>query len=85
MLGAVILLGDQLAVPGEDGVRGDEAGHFIQRLLAQLLAQFGERLPLAVAQAHAARDLLAQDTVFCDQIFIAKQEFLVHRARNIGQ
>jgi hypothetical protein len=27
MLGTVILLGDQLAGPGEDGVRGDEAGY----------------------------------------------------------
>jgi hypothetical protein len=59
MLRAVILLGDQLPVPGEDGVRGDDTGHFLQRLLTQSLAQFGERLPLSVAQAHAARDLLA--------------------------
>ena len=35
-------------------------------------------LPLAVGQADTARELLAQDTVFCDQVCIAKQEFLVH-------
>jgi hypothetical protein len=57
---------------------------FLQRLLAQSLAQLGECLPLSVAQAHAARDLLAQNTVFRDQIFIANQEFPVHRARNVG-
>ena len=74
-----------LAVPGEGGVRGDEACHLLQRWLAQSRARFGERRPLAAAQAHAARHQPAQDTVFCDQIGMVKPEFPVHRACHVGQ
>ena len=38
LLGAIKLLGDQFAVPGEDSVRFDDRGDFRQRFLAQLLA-----------------------------------------------
>jgi hypothetical protein len=46
-------------VPGEDGVRFDEVGHFLERVLAQLLADLGQRLLFAIRQPHTTRELVA--------------------------
>lgn len=51
----------------------------------ELFPNRSKRLPLAVAQPYTTHSLLAQDTVFCDEIFMAKQQFLVHRARDVSQ
>jgi hypothetical protein len=75
----------QPAVPGEDGLGLDDGGHFSQGLPPELFPNRSKRLPLAIAQLHAVCELLAQDTVFCDQLCIANQQFLVHRARDVGQ
>ena len=55
LLGTVKLLGDELAVPAENRVGFDDRRHFRQGLLPQLLANLGEGLALAIAQA--GRDL----------------------------
>src|SRR6266487_4053481 len=66
----VKLLGTQCAMPGEDGVRCDHLRDFRQCLLPQLLTDCGERLAFAICQPHTARDLVAQDASFRDEIFI---------------
>src|SRR6266850_6846751 len=65
---AVELLCHQHTMPGEDGLRLDDGGYLGQGLPPELFPKFGQRLPLATTQPHAARDLLTQDPVFCDQI-----------------
>src|SRR5262249_14621185 len=45
--GAVKLLGHELPVPGQDGVRFDDLSDFLEGLLAQLLADLCQRLALA--------------------------------------
>src|SRR5437588_11484657 len=41
--------------------------HLFQGLLAQLLAQLGERFAVAVCELDAPSDLLAEHAMFCDQ------------------
>jgi hypothetical protein len=72
-------------MPGQNGVGLHDGGHLSQGLPPELSPKLGQRLPVASAQPHAACNLLAQDTVFCDQVFVANQEFLVYRARDVGQ
>jgi hypothetical protein len=84
-LGAVKLLGDQLAVPAENRVGFDDLRHFLQGLLPQLLAQLGQGFALAVTQAYATFDLVAQDGIFGHGVLIAYQQFLIDRPSDICQ
>src|SRR5215475_2057829 len=68
---AVTLLSHKPAVPGENGVRFDDGGDFLQGLLAELLAHLSQGLPLAVTQPNASWDLMTQDTILCHQVLIA--------------
>src|SRR5256885_12710552 len=70
LLGAIELLGHQLAVPGEDRVGCDDACDLRQRLLAQLLANLGQNLALTIAQVYPACDLEAQHAVFSPSILV---------------
>src|SRR5262245_41108251 len=70
----------------------ERAGHCLcpddfsrQRFLAQLLANLGERLALAIAQADAPCNLVAQHTIFGHEILVAHQEFLIDGPRDIRQ
>jgi hypothetical protein len=67
---AVKLLGDELAVPGENRVRLDQARHLLQRLLPQFLAELGQRLTLPLAQPDAPCDLVAQNAIFHHQVLV---------------
>src|SRR5215470_12737467 len=71
------LLSNQFAMPGEDSVRCDNLRYFRQGLLPQLLTDCGKRLAFAICQPHTPRDLVAQDAIFRDEIFIAQQQFLI--------
>ena len=70
-LGAVTLLGHKLAVPAENRVGLDDRGDFLQGLLAQLLAEVRQGLALAVTSPEAPLELVAEDAILRDQIFIA--------------
>jgi hypothetical protein len=83
--GAIKLLCDKFAMPRENGIRREEAGHLFQRVLPQFLANGGQRPSLGVSQSHAAGDLVAQDTILRNQVFVAEQEFLMDRPGNIGE
>ena len=63
-----VLVGE-LAIPGKDGIRPGHGGDFFERLLTQLDAQLGEFLALAVGQLQATVDLIAQDAIFCHDVF----------------
>jgi hypothetical protein len=83
--GTIKLLGDQLAVPAENGVRLDERGHFLQSLLAELLADLGEGLPLAIIQPDASFKLVAQDAILRHQVLVTQQQFLIDGPGDIRQ
>jgi hypothetical protein len=84
VLGDIKLLRDELTMPGQDGVRLDDRGDLCQSLLAQPLADLGEGFPLPVSQAYAAGDLVTEKPVLRHQVFVAQQEFFVHRSGGIG-
>ena len=70
-MGAVELLRNELAVPGQNGVRFDHVSHVLQGFLPQLLANHGEGLPLAITQADSTFDLRAQETILRHQLLVA--------------
>jgi hypothetical protein len=69
--GAIKFLRHKPTVPAQDGVGLDDGGHFLQGFLAQLLANFGQRLAFAICQPHTTCDLVAQDTIFGHQVLVA--------------
>jgi hypothetical protein len=75
--GAVKFLGDQPAMPAENGIGLDDRGHFLQGLLPQLLADGGQRRAFAIRQPHTACDLVAQDAILRHQVFVTQEECLV--------
>src|SRR5262249_10811058 len=77
-LGAVKLLSNQGAVPGQDRIGCDEGRNLCQRPLAQLLPNLRQRLPLPITEPYTALELFAEDPVFCHQVFVAQEKFLVH-------
>jgi hypothetical protein len=72
LLGAVELLGDQCAVPAEHRLGLDDLGHALEGLLAQLLANLSQGFSLAITQAYATFDLVAQDVIFGHEVLIAQ-------------
>ena len=84
-MGAVKLLCDQLAVPGQDGGGFDNSRDFFQHRLTPLLTNCRQRFPLPITEPYTALDLFAEDPVFWHQILVAQEECLVHRSSNIGE
>ena len=38
-----------------------------------------------ITEPYTPLDLFAEDPVFCHQVFVAQEEFLVHRSSHIGE
>ena len=84
-LRAIEFAGDQLAVPGQDGVRPGHSCDLAENLAAQAMADLAERGPLGVRELQPPFQLGLQDAVFGGQIFVPRQQLLVHRPRDVGQ
>jgi hypothetical protein len=76
-LGAITLLGHEFAVPAENCVGLDDRRHVLQSLLAQFVANGGQRLAFAVTQPDTPLDLVAKDTIFRNEILITQQQLLI--------
>ena len=62
---AIVLLGDELPVPAQDRVGGDDAGDLAKGPSAQGLALGGKATPLRLGEAKTpSSELLSEDTVF---------------------
>jgi hypothetical protein len=85
LIGAIELLGDQLAMPAQNRVGLGSLRDFFSRLLAQFLTNLGQGLALGVTQLDTSFDLVTEDAIFSHQVFVTEQEFLIDRARDIGQ
>ena len=75
----------QLVVPGQDGVRPGHIGHLAENSAAQSMADLGERGSFGVGELQPPFQLGFQDAIFGGQIFIPRQQLLVHRPRGEGQ
>jgi hypothetical protein len=78
-LGTIALPVRACAVPSQDGVGLGNRRNLCQGLLAQLLANLGECLAIAIRELHTTSDLLTENAILCYQVRIAKPEFFVNR------
>jgi hypothetical protein len=84
-LRAIKLAGDKLAVPSQDGVRPGDIGHLAENLAAQSMTDLAERGSLGVRELQPSLQLGLQDAIFGGQIFVPRQQLLVHHASDVGQ
>jgi hypothetical protein len=82
---AIEFLRHELPVPGQDGLRFNDAGHLLKGLFTRLPAHLSQGHAFHVAQSYAPLDLLMQDAVFHHQGLVTQEELLVHRTRDIRQ
>jgi len=82
---AIELVGDQLAVPGQDGVRLRDSCNLGEGLAAQPMTNFAQRGSLGVRKLQPSFQLGFEDAVFRCQIFISRQQLLIHRPGDVGQ
>src|SRR5713101_5307314 len=72
-------------MPSEKRVGLDDRGHFLQGLLPQPLANLGQDLAIAIAQAYATFDLVTKHAIFSHEVLIAQQQFLIDASRDVRQ
>src|SRR6267378_8288031 len=70
-LGAIALVFDEPAVPGEDGCRLHNGSDLLKRLLAQLHTNLGKGLAIAICELHATPDVLTENAILGYQVHIA--------------
>ena len=82
---AVELAGDELAVPAEDDIGGDQIGDLGEGLATEALADPGESLALRVGEPEAAFEAFAKNLVLRDEVLVPEEQFLVDRPRDVGE
>ena len=85
VFGTIKLLGDQLAIPTQDGLRFRDQGDLLQRLTSEPLPDRGQRRSLRIGQSESGWQMRAKNPVLCNQVFILQQELLVHHPGNVRQ
>src|ERR1017187_4894254 len=83
--GPVEFVGDQLAIPTQNGIRLGRGRYFLQRLTPEAVSDLGQRGLVSFRKKQPALDLGFQDTVFRSQIFVPQQQFLIDGAGDVGQ
>ena len=72
-------------VPAQDSVRPGHSCDFAENLAAQAMADLAERGSLGVRELESTFQLGLEDPVFGGQIFVPRQQLLVHRPRDVSQ
>ena len=85
MLGSVELLGDQAPVPPQYSLRLNDSRNFFEGFAAQLLANFGEDLSLAVGELDTSLNLVSDNTVLRYEKLVAQLQLLVDAASDVRQ
>src|SRR5207248_2400790 len=78
-LRAIAFAGDQLAVPGQDGVRPGHSCDLAENLAAEAMTDLAERGPLGVRELQSTFQLALQDAGFGGQIFVPRQQLVNRR------
>jgi hypothetical protein len=78
-------VGDQLAIPGQDGVGLSHSCDLGESRAAEPMPDFTKRGALGVRKLQASIQLVFQNAVLGGQIFIPRQQFFVHRPSDVGQ
>src|SRR5215468_11821413 len=75
----VVLLGDQLPMPSQQGLRGDHAGDLGKSLSSQRLGLYGQSPALIVIETHSPiTELFSQHPILLAKIFNDQQLAVVH-------
>ncbi|HEX4166069.1 MAG TPA: hypothetical protein VHZ55_11400 [Bryobacteraceae bacterium] len=78
---AIVLLGDQLAMPGQQSIGRDQHGHFSQQLAAQPLTSYSWAPALVVIEKYSPiSELLAQYSILLSQVLDHLLLVLIHPA-----
>ena len=72
-------------MPTYDGGWLDDVGDLLEGLPAEFLAQLCEGDALRIGEPEPTLDVCAEDPILSDEILVAFQQFLVDRARNVGE
>src|SRR5215471_10637647 len=76
---SVVLLGDQLPMPSQQGLRRDNAGDLGKSLSSQRFGLYGQSPTLIVIEAHSlATELFAKHPILLAKIFNDLQLAVVH-------
>jgi Lrp/AsnC family leucine-responsive transcriptional regulator len=83
---SVVLLGDQLPVPSQQGLRRDNAGGLGKNLSSQRFGLYGQSPALIVIEAHSpVTELFAKHPILLAKIFNDLQLAVVHPPRDGDQ
>lgn len=82
---AIELAGHELAIPAQDGVRLSYGGDVGQNLATQAMTDLAEHASLGVRQLQPTVQLRLEDAVLRGQVFVRRQQLLIHRPRHVGQ
>src|SRR5215469_1598443 len=76
---SVVLLGDQLPMPSQQGLRCDNAGDLGKSLSSQRFGLYGQSPALIVIEAHSPiTELFSKHPILLAKIFNAQQLAVVH-------
>ena len=74
-----------MSIPGKDGVRPRDSRDLGKGLAAQAMTDLPEHGSLGVRELQSPIQLALQDAVFRGQIFVPRQQLLIHRPGNVGK
>jgi len=82
---AIELASNKLAIPAQDGVRSGYGRDIGQSLAAKPVTDLAERPSLRIRELQPACQLGLEDEVLGGQVFVPRQQLLVHRPGHVGQ
>jgi len=85
VFGAVEFAGNEPAVPGEDGIGFGDTGDLLERRATEPLADLSKGGALGIRKAYSGWKVRPEDAIFCDQILILEQQFLIDQAGDVRQ
>jgi hypothetical protein len=83
--GAVELVGNEAAVPGEDGIGFGDTGDLLERSATEPLADLSKGGSFGIGKAHTGWKVLSQYPIFGDQVFILEQESWIDQPGDVRQ
>jgi hypothetical protein len=78
-------VGDKLAIPAQDSVRSRYGGDVGKHLAAEPMTDLTEHAALGVRELQPTAQLRLEDAVLSGQIFVPRQQLLVHLPRHVSQ
>jgi hypothetical protein len=78
-------VGNQFAIPSQNGGGLGHGGDLGQSLAPESLADFSQGGSLWIGQAQSGGQVCTQKPIFCCQIFLLEEQFLVEQTGKVGE